>query len=61
MAAKHHSLLTYNKELPSIKLVPFYDVSYLVILISVIQFVGLERKRLSHHQLILTEFAQGIN
>ena len=52
MAAKHDSLLKYNKELPSIKSDPFYRVFWLVILISGIRFAGLERKRLSHHQLL---------
>ena len=40
-------VVTYNKELPSIKPLPFYHVVWLVVLNSLIRFVGLERKLLS--------------
>ena len=42
-----------NEKLPSIKSGPFYRVVQLVILISLIRFVVLERKRLSHHRLLV--------
>ena len=46
MANKPGKVVTYSNELPSIKSRPFYRVVYLVILMSLIQFAGLERKRL---------------
>ena len=49
MATKPDRVVTYNKELNFIKSRFFYCVISLVILVSLIQFVGLERKRLSRH------------
>ena len=53
MANKPGKVVTYSKELPSIKSRPFYRVVHLVILMSPIQFAGLERKRLSLYQLLV--------
>ena len=58
MATKPGRVVTYNKELPSIKSRPFYHVVYLLILISLIQFVGLKRKRLSRHRLLVLSSTQ---
>ena len=52
MATEPGRVVAYNKELPSIKSCTFYQVAELMILISLIRFVGLERKRLSRHQLL---------
>ena len=53
MATKPGRVVTYNKELPSIKSRPFYQVVMLMILISLIEFVGLERKCLGRHRLLV--------
>ena len=53
MATKSGRVVTYNKKLPSIKSGSFYHVFWLIILISLIRFVGLGRKRLSRHQLLI--------
>ena len=53
MATKPGRVVTYNKELPSIKSRPFYHVVMLMILISFIEIVGLERKCLGRHRLLV--------
>ena len=52
MAAKPGRVVTNNKDLPSIKSHPYY-MAQLVILISFVQFVGLECKLLSRHRLLV--------
>ena len=53
MAKKPGKVVTYSKELPSIKSRPFYRMVHLVILMSLIQFAGLERKRISLCQILV--------
>ena len=53
MAKKPGKVVTYSKELPSIKSRPFYRMVHLVILMSLIQFAGLERKRISLYQILV--------
>ena len=53
MATKPVRVVTYNKELPSIKSRPFYHVVMVMILISLIEFVGLEQKCLGRHRLLV--------
>ena len=53
MATKPVRVVTYNKELPSIKSRTFYHVVMVMILISLIEFAGLEQKCLSRHRLLV--------
>ena len=53
IVTKPGRVVTYNKELPFIKSHPFYHVVYLVILISLIRFVGLESKCLNRHRFLI--------
>ena len=55
MVTKPGRVVTYNEELPSMKSHQFYEVVWLVILITLTPFVGLECKRLSCHWLLLNK------
>ena len=50
----------HNKEPPFMNSHTFYHVVQLVILISHTRFAGLERKRLSHHRLLVIKVAESL-
>ena len=60
MDTKTDRVVTYNKELLSIKTCPFYDVVELVIWISLIRSAGLEHKCLSRHRLLVINLSKEV-